>query len=53
MRERLGVIGRVWLFAIVAVVTCVAAKPGDTLGSFQHTAFLKKDGAPGDVAGMV
>ena len=53
MRERLGTIVRISLFAIVAVLACVAAKPGDTLGSFQHTAFLKKDGAPGDIAGMV
>jgi len=52
MRQRLGTIGRIWLFAVVAVFACAAAKQGDTLGSFQHTAFLKKDGAPGDIAGM-
>ncbi|MDR6935902.1 ATP-binding protein [Luteibacter sp. 3190] len=53
MREWLRGMGRAVLIAVTALLLCAAASAPDTLGSYQHTAFLKKDGAPGDVAGLV
>lgn len=53
MRERWTARGRAWLIACFAFFCAAAAPPPDTLGTFQHTAFAKRDGAPGDVAGIV
>jgi len=52
MRAGVDGLGRIWL-AVTGLFLCGAAlPPPDSLGSFLHTAYVKKDGAPTDVSNL-